>query len=64
MVPDRPLSYGVLGNALRALQVFYSMTEEGSLDLDRLDLDRADPLVARVEQFVRAYRKVHGRPVR
>ena len=51
-------------NALRALQVFDYLIEDGSLDLDNLDLDRADSFVAKVEEFVTAYRELYGEPVR
>jgi len=38
--------------------------EDGSLNLDYLALDTADPLVADVEAFVKTYRKLYGSPVR
>jgi hypothetical protein len=50
-------------DALRALQIFCELVGDGRLDPNRLDFDRGDPLVAKVEQFVNAYRKQYAWPV-
>jgi len=54
----------VAHDAYTALRELIHSIEDGSLDLDRLALDTADPLVADVEAFVKAYRMKYGSPVR
>lgn len=51
-------------DAYTALRELIHSIEDGSLNLDYLALDTADPLVADVEAFVKTYRKLYGSPVR
>jgi bisphosphoglycerate-dependent phosphoglycerate mutase len=51
-------------HAYTALRELIHGIEDGSLDLDYLALDTADPLVADVEAFVKAYHKRYGSRVR
>jgi hypothetical protein len=51
-------------DAVGALDAFAKLVRSGDLNLDHLNLDTADPLVADVEAFVHSYRKLYGDPVR
>ena len=67
IVSDRVVVSAVFQGALDALnscEDFVHLVSSGRLNLESLALDTADPLIAEIEGFVKAYRKAYGSPVR